>query len=168
MLENDIQQLRDEFDRQAQASKEAMDNLYNAKESDLRNQIKRLKDTIISKGDELNNVQSKMESITQKLSQLEGERVSYQQMIRDLQKKIQDDEESYSRDRGRLEGENEDLRRQKENLIKEYQDLWDTKVALDNEIATYHVLLEGEERRYYIIYLIIILNTIFSPTRGLM
>jgi basic type II keratin len=47
----------------------------------------------------------------------------------------------------RLEGENEDLRRQKENLIKEYQDLWDTKTALDNEIATYHMLLEGEERR---------------------
>jgi len=88
-----------------------------------------------------------MESITQRLSQLEGERVSYQQMIRDLQKKIQDDEEAYARDKARLENENEDLRRQKENLIKEYQDLWDTKVALDNEIATYHVLLEGEERR---------------------
>ncbi|OXA57183.1 lamin Dm0 isoform X2 [Folsomia candida] len=147
MLENDIQALRDEFDRQAQASREAMENLYNAKEADLKNQIKRLKDTITSKGDELSAVQSKLESITQKLSQLEGERVSYQQMIRDLQKKIQDDEEAYARDRARLEGENEDLRRQKENLIKEYQDLWDTKTALDNEIATYHVLLEGEERR---------------------
>jgi len=147
MLENDIQQLRDEFDRQAQASKDAMENLYNAKESDLKNQIKRLKDTIAGKGDELSAIQSKMESITQRLSQLEGERVSYQQMMRDLQKKIQEDEEAYARDKARLENENEDLRRQKENLIKEYQDLWDTKVALDNEIATYHVLLEGEERR---------------------
>ncbi len=62
-----------------------MENLYNAKEGDLKNQIKRLKDNIQSKGDELSMVQNKMESITQKLSQLEGERVSYQQMIRDLQ-----------------------------------------------------------------------------------
>jgi flagellar biosynthesis chaperone FliJ len=62
-----------------------LENLYNAKEGDLKNQIKRLKDNIQSKGDELSMVQNKMESITQKLSQLEGERVSYQQMIRDLQ-----------------------------------------------------------------------------------
>lgn len=54
---------RDEFDRQAQASREAMENLYNAKEADLKNQIKRLKDTITSKGDELSAVQSKLESM---------------------------------------------------------------------------------------------------------
>jgi chromosome segregation ATPase len=148
MLEHDIQQLRDEFDRQAHANRDALENLFTAKENDLKNQIKRLKDTIAGKGDEMSIIQSKMDSVVQKVSQLEGERMTLQQMIRDLQKKMQDDEEAYMRDRVRLESENDDLRKQKENLIKEYQDLWDTKVALDNEIATYHMLLEGEERRY--------------------
>ncbi|ODM97281.1 Lamin-C [Orchesella cincta] len=146
-LENDIQQLRDEFERKAQASREAQENLFNAKESDMKGQIKRLKDLISSKGHELSAMQSKMDTISQKLSALEGEKFGYQQIIRDLQKKIQEDEEAFEQEKHRLERENDDLRSRMENLIKEYQDLWETKTALDQEIATYHMLLEGEERR---------------------
>jgi lamin B len=41
----------------------------------------------------------------------------------------------------------ENLVKEKETLMADYQDLMDTKVALDNEIATYRKLLEYEERR---------------------
>lgn len=176
-MENDIQQLREEFERKAQASREAQDNLSNAKENDMKGQIKRLKDLIQSKANELSSMQSKMDTISQKLSALEGEKFGYQQIIRDLQKKIQEESEAFEQEKHRLERENDDLRGRMDNLIKvqmhkmlsillsilqlpqmqrfsfiylllqEYQDLWDTKVALDNEIATYHMLLEGEERR---------------------
>lgn len=117
-MENDIQQLRDEFERKTQASRDAQENLYNAKENDLKGQIKRLKDLITSKGNELSNMQQKMDTISQKLSALEGEKFGYQQIIRDLQKKIQEDEEAFAQEKHRLERENDDLRNRMENLIK--------------------------------------------------
>lgn len=63
-------------------------------------------------------MQSKMDTISQKLSALEGEKFGYQQIIRDLQKKIQDDEEAFEQEKHRLERENDDLRGRMENLIK--------------------------------------------------
>jgi len=41
-----------------------------------------------------------------------------------------------------------DLRVDYEDKIKEYENLMDIKVALDQEIATYRSLLEEEEDRY--------------------
>lgn len=117
-MENDIQQLREEFERKAQASREAQDNLSNAKENDMKGQIKRLKDLIQSKGNELSSMQSKMDTISQKLSALEGEKFGYQQIIRDLQKKIQEESEAFEQEKHRLERENDDLRGRMDNLIK--------------------------------------------------
>lgn len=117
-MENDIQQLREEFERKAQASREAQDNLSNAKENDMKGQIKRLKDLIQSKANELSSMQSKMDTISQKLSALEGEKFGYQQIIRDLQKKIQEESEAFEQEKHRLERENDDLRGRMDNLIK--------------------------------------------------
>jgi len=39
------------------------------------------------------------------------------------------------------------MMKERKVLIGEYHDLMDEKVALDNEIATYRKLLEGEEER---------------------
>jgi len=44
-----------------------------------------------------------------------------------------------------------DLRVDYEDKIKEYENLMDIKVALDQEIATYRSLLEEEEDRYGLI-----------------
>ena len=46
-----------------------------------------------------------------------------------------------------LERRIQQLQADKNGLINEYQDLMEVKVALDNELATYRKLLEGEEQR---------------------
>ena len=40
------------------------------------------------------------------------------------------------------------LRAEMESIMKELQDLMDTKLGLELEIAAYRKLLEGEENRY--------------------
>ena len=146
-MENDIQQLRDEYENQAQKNKEAQENLYRTKEDDLRSQINRLKDAIADRGNEVTILTDRLNAALQKLSTLEGDNYGLIKTIKDLENKIANDRDLFAKQMQKKELENDDLRADKDKLIKEYQDLWDTKVVLDNEIATYHMLLEGEERR---------------------
>jgi len=121
--------------------------LYGTKADDLRSQINRLKDALTDKVGELTIVTDKLNTTLQKLSFLEGDNYGLVKTIKDLEKKLADDRDYFAREMNKKDSENEDLRADKAKLIQEYQDLWDTKVVLDNEIATYHMLLEGEERR---------------------
>lgn len=52
-----------------------------------------------------------------------------------------------------------ELRIEYDDKIKEYENLMDVKVALDQEIATYRSLLEEEEDRCGNMYLVILLYT---------
>ncbi len=90
---------------------------------------------------------SRMEVLTSTVNKLESERNGLLDKIRGLEKKIDDDHVRFSK---LLTDRDEDIDRlvaEKNNLMTEYQELMDTKVALDNEIAMYRKLLEGEERR---------------------
>lgn len=52
----------------------------------------------------------------------------------------------------RLQQRNErinELQREIDRLLNEYQDLFDLKVQLDTELKAYHNLLEGEETRFH-------------------
>jgi len=121
--------------------------LYRTKEDDLRSQINRLKDAIADRGNEVSIITEKLNATLQRLSTLEGDNYGLVKTIKDLENKIASERDLHARQMNKIELENEELRADKDKLIKEYQDLWDTKVVLDNEIATYHMLLEGEERR---------------------
>jgi len=146
-LADDIQLLRNEYAIQLQANKEAQDDLYKVKEADMKGQLQRLKDVINNKTQEIAYITAKMESTLPKISQLEGEIHTLQHIIKDLEKKINDNENRYENEKRKREAENDALRADKDRLIKEYRDLLDTKVELYNEIATYQMLLEREERR---------------------
>lgn len=146
-LADDIQLLRNEYAIQLQANKEAQDDLYKVKEADLKGQIQRLKDIINNKTQEIAYITAKMEATVPKIAGLEGELHTLQQIIKDLEKRIKDDQNRYENEKKKRDAENEQLRGDKDRLIKEYRDLLDTKVELYNEIATYQMLLEREERR---------------------
>jgi len=116
----------------------------------LKAQLKRYQNAASTKGDEVATLISRLEIVTATSSKLESERNGLLDKIRSLEKKIDDDHVRFSQ---LLTDRDEDIDRlvsEKNNLVSEYQELMDTKVALDTEIAMYRKLLEGEERRYVI------------------
>jgi hypothetical protein len=92
-------------------------------------------------------ITERLNQALQQVSSLEGDNYGLIKTIKDLENKIGNDRDLFAKQMRSKDAENDELRAAKDRLIKEYQDLWDTKVVLDNEIATYHMLLEGEERR---------------------
>jgi len=113
----------------------------------LKAQLKRLQSSSSSKSDELTTMSKRIEGLSMTIQNLESDRSSLSQKIKDLEKKLDDDHSRFAKMLSDRDVEIESLMLEKTNLMNDYQDLMDIKVALDNEIATYRRLLESEEKR---------------------
>lgn len=146
-LKESIQELRAEYEGRLQANKDELERLYDQKAGDMKAQLKRLQGNLAAKQEEMSTLQIRLEGALKSSSQFEQERQAFQNRIRDLEKKSDDDHSRFAKMLEDRDNTIDTLAMDKERLMNEYQDLMDTKVALDNEISTYHKLLEGEERR---------------------
>lgn len=70
-----------------------------------------------------------------------------QKKIQDLEMDLQQENETHCDAILQKEDEIRDLRDEIQEMIKDYQDLMDTKIQLDVEIEAYRRLLESEENR---------------------
>lgn len=146
-LQQSIQELRAEYEAQLHANKEEMENLYAQRNSDLKNQLKRTQSTLGSKNEEISTLLLKLDVSSQASAKFDQERAELLRKLKDLEKKLEDDHAKFAKMLDARDGEIDSLMKEKSALMMDYQDLMDTKVALDNEIATYRKLLETEERR---------------------
>lgn len=146
-LQQSLQELRAEYEAQMNANKAELENLYEQKYSDLRNQLKRTQGSLTSKIEEINTLQMKLDVSSQSSAKIEQERAELVRKIKDLEKKSDDDHARFAKMLDARDSEIDSLMKEKASLMNDYQDLMDTKVALDNEIATYRKLLETEEKR---------------------
>ena len=65
-----------------------------------------------------------------------------------LRREYEEKEREWESENSDLKNEVAKLRAEMEAILKELQDLMDTKLGLELEIAAYRKLLEGEENRY--------------------
>ena len=65
-----------------------------------------------------------------------------------LKQEYEEKEREWEMETTELKNEVAKLRAEMEAILKELQDLMDTKLGLELEIAAYRKLLEGEENRY--------------------
>lgn len=159
-LQQSLQELRAEYEAQLRANKDELDNLYDQKYADMKAQLKRAQSSSASKTEEISALQSRLDSTTNSTTKLEQERNELARRIKELEKKSDDDHSRFAKMLEARDNEIDSLMNEKAVLMSDYQDLMDTKVALDNEIATYRKLLETEERRfeyYIILYAVIVL-----------
>jgi len=146
-LQQSIQELRVEYDAQLNSNKAELDNLYEQKVADLKSQLKRHQNSLAAKNEESAGVFARNEALTITITSLETERNALMDRIKALEKKNDEDQRKFARMLVERDDDIDRLVTEKNTLMNEYQELMDIKVGLDNEIAMYRKLLEGEEKR---------------------
>lgn len=146
-LQQSLQELREQYEGQMRANRDEVEQMYDNKIRSLENQIQRQNGNINIKLEELRKTRMNIDGLNSRINELEGNCSTFQSRVRDLERLLDSERARHAEDRALLEAEIERLNAEMEHQMKQYQDLMDTKVSLDLEIAAYDKLLRGEEQR---------------------
>ncbi|XP_066431335.1 keratin, type II cytoskeletal 8-like [Eleutherodactylus coqui] len=146
-MKNVMDEVREQYQTMAEKSRQEAEHWYKSKIDDLINQGKRA-------GDELKALKNEVVDLHRMIQRVNSDNEALKNQRTNLENTIAHTEETGDQAIQNAKSHAQDLedalRRAKQDMalkVKEYQDLMNTKLALDIEIATYRKLLEGEETR---------------------
>lgn len=143
----ELQRIRDETEFKIREMKEDVERRYQNKFSDAESTTKRAQSQTNSLREELSNYRSKLEETQSDLSNLQTKLANNETRIKELEDKLRNAYAKYDHDMADKDAEIEGVRKELSVLLLDYQDLYDVKIALDQEISAYRKLLESEEQR---------------------
>ncbi|NP_999665.1 nuclear intermediate filament protein [Strongylocentrotus purpuratus] len=145
-LYESLQELREQTSEQTTLLRQETESLYFSKLADLKALAERHRNAAVNSQDEVRKLRSTVDDLTSEITTIRAQNNALIARIKDLEKQLrqQDDhlEATTLRDK-----ELQQLRDAVAEQLKDYDDLLNIKLSLDNEISTYRKLLEGEETR---------------------
>jgi hypothetical protein len=149
-LEAAIEELRDKSETEIAQYKLEVEATYKDKIAILEGQSKKDVAAISRINTELHRMMSSLGDSSSEISRLQKSNEKMASLLRSKEEELVSARQSHTEEVSKLVAELRGLRESYETKIREYEELMDIRIQLDQEIATYQALLHEEETRLHI------------------
>merc|ERR1712227_630640 len=146
-LKQALNELREVYDKQMAQNREDFTKLYETRVQELQTALSNERGKASSSEQALKESKSRIEALMTRVTELESSNLTLNQKVADLAQTMEDTNSAH---RAQVAAKDNEIKRLLDELsrqLEEYQNLMDTKIGLDIEIAVFRRLLETEEDR---------------------
>jgi len=146
-MQDALNELRENSETELKKNTDEFKNIYDEKLSTLQAKLDSERKSLAGNAQQLRDITNRVTLLTSKNVELESTNNALQKRMADLTDKLQEQEAAHNKEMAEKDADIRSKDEQLEAALKDYQDLVETKVLLDMEIAAYRKILEGEEKR---------------------